>query len=46
MTRLNVNRLAEVLSEILSDRHGVKVTVSFNPREEEQQECEESPTTR
>lgn len=45
MNRLNVNRLAEALSEILSDRHGVKVTVTFNPREEELQECEESPTT-
>lgn len=44
MNRLNVNRLAEALSEILSDRHGVKVTVSFNPKEEVQ-ECEESPTT-
>lgn len=43
MNRLNVNRLAEALSEILSDRHGVKVTVSFSPKEEVQ-ECEESPT--
>lgn len=43
MNRLNVNRLAEVLSEILTDKHGVKVTVTFNPREEEQ-ECKESPT--
>lgn len=43
MDHLNINRLAEALSEILSDRHGVKVTVTFQPREEEQ-ECEESPT--
>lgn len=43
MNRLNVNRLAEVLSEILTDRHGVKVTVTFTPREEEP-ECEKSPT--
>lgn len=43
MNRLNVNRLAEALSEILSDRHGVKVTVTFQPREEEH-ECKESPT--
>lgn len=43
MNRLNVNRLAEALSEILTDRHGVKVTVTFNQKEE--QECEESPTT-
>lgn len=45
MNRLNVNRLAEALSEILTDRHGVKVTVTFKPREEEQQ-CQESQTTR
>lgn len=44
MNRLNVTRLAEVLSEILTDKHGVKVTVTFNPREEEQ-ECKKSPTT-
>lgn len=44
MNRLNVNRLAEALSEILTDRHGVKVTVTFTLREEEQ-ECEESLTT-
>lgn len=43
MDRLNVNRLAEALSEILTDRHGVKVTVTFNPKEEEQ-ECKESQT--
>ena len=43
MNRLNVNRLAEVLSEILTDKHGVKVTVTFNPREEAQ-ECKEPPT--
>ena len=43
MNRLNVSRLAEVLSDILTDRHGVKVTVTFNPKEE--QECKESPTT-
>lgn len=44
MNRLNVNRLAEALSEILSDRHGAKVTVTFIPKEEEQK-CEDSPTT-
>jgi hypothetical protein len=43
MNRLNVTRLAEVLSEILTDKHGAKVVVTFNPREEEQK-CEESPT--
>ena len=45
MNRLNVVRLAEVLSEILTDKHGAKITVTFQPREEEQ-ECEKSPTTR
>lgn len=44
MNRLNVTRLAEVLSEILTDKHGAKVVVTFNRREEEQK-CEESPTT-
>lgn len=43
MNRLNVNRLAEALSEILTDRHGAKVTITFKPREDEQ-ECEKSPT--
>ena len=43
MNRLNVNRLAEVLSEILTDKHGAKVVVTFQPREEEQK-CKESPT--
>lgn len=44
MNRLNVNRLAEALSEILSDRHGVKVTVTFIPKKEAQK-CETPPTT-
>lgn len=43
MNRLNVARLAEVLSEILTDKHGAKVVVTFEAREEAQ-ECEESPT--
>ena len=42
MNRLNVTRLAEVLSEILTEKHGAKITVTFNPKEEEQ-ECKESP---
>lgn len=37
MNRLNVNRLAEVLSEILSEKHGAKVTVKFTPKEAEVQ---------
>lgn len=43
MNRLNVNRLAEALSEILSDRHGAKITITFKPREDDQ-ECKKSPT--
>ena len=35
MNRLNVNRLAEVLSDILTHRHGAKVTVTLKPREED-----------
>ena len=38
MDRLNVDRLAEVLSEILSEKHGAKVTVSFTPKEAEAQD--------
>ena len=34
MNRLNVDRLAEVLSEILSEKHGARVTISFTPRAE------------
>ena len=44
MNRLNVVRLAEVLSEILTDKHGVKITVTFQPKEEAQ-ECQKSLTT-
>ena len=43
MNRLNVTRLAEVLSEILTDKHGAKVVVTFQPMEE--QKCEKSQTT-
>lgn len=35
MNRLNVNRLAEVLSEILTEKHGAKVTITFTPKESE-----------
>ena len=31
MNRLNVNRLAEVLSDILTQRHGAKITVTMKP---------------
>lgn len=33
MNRLNVERLAEALSEILSDRTGAEVKVRFVPKE-------------
>lgn len=39
MNRLNVNRLAEALSEILTDRYGAKVTITFKPREKEKEPC-------
>lgn len=42
MDRLNVNRLAEVLSEILSEKHGAKITVSFTPKEAEVHEEQKS----
>lgn len=38
MDRLNVDRLAEVLSEILSEKHGAKITISFTPKEEAEDE--------
>ncbi len=31
--RLNVNRLMAVLSEILSEQHGVEITLSAVPKE-------------
>lgn len=33
MDRLNVNRLAEVLSDILTQRHGAKITVTLEPKD-------------
>lgn len=35
MNHLNVDRLAEVLSEILSEKHGAKVTITWTPKSEE-----------
>lgn len=32
--QIDVNRLMKVLSEILSDKHGVKVTLTLRPRDE------------
>lgn len=34
MFEIDVNRLLEVLSEILSDEYGMKVTLTAKPREE------------
>lgn len=34
MFEIDVNRLMEVLSEILSDEYGMKVTLTAKPREE------------
>lgn len=33
MNKLNVDRLMKVLSEILSDKYGAKVTLTATPRE-------------
>ena len=38
MNRLNVDRLAAVLSDILSEKHGAKVTITFTPKEEAEDE--------
>lgn len=35
MNRLNVDRLAQVLSEILSEKHGADVTVEFHKRDQD-----------
>lgn len=34
--KLNVDRLGKVLSEILSDKYDVKITVSFQPKSTKQ----------
>lgn len=33
MDRLNISRLAEVLSDILTQRHGAKITVTLTPKD-------------
>ena len=35
MNRLNVDRLMEALSDILSDKHGAKITFSASPKAED-----------
>lgn len=38
MNRLNVDRLMETLSEILSEKHGANITLRAEPQEEETEE--------
>lgn len=39
--KLNVDRLSKVLSEILSEKYGCKVTIRFTPKESAQKNKEE-----
>ena len=34
--QINIHKLAKVLSEILSDKYGVKVTITIRPKEPQQ----------
>ena len=34
--QINVDKLARVLSEILSDKYGAKVTITFRPKDPQQ----------
>lgn len=34
--QIDIDKLAKVLSEILSDKYGVKVTLTFRPKEPQQ----------
>ena len=36
--RLNIDRLAQVLSEILSEKHGADVKITFVPKEQAKDE--------
>lgn len=38
MDRLNVDRLAQVLSEILSEKHGAEIKITFTPKEKAKDE--------
>ena len=38
MSKLNIERLAQVMSEILSDKFGAEVTIQYVPLEAEPQE--------
>ena len=39
--KLNTDRLAKVLSEILSEKYGCKVTIAFIPKESAQKNIKE-----
>ena len=41
--KLNVDRMMQALSEILSEKHGCKVTITAIPKEQEK-ELSEQPT--
>lgn len=36
MNKLNVHRLMEVLSDILSEQHGAKITITLRPKTEDE----------
>ena len=36
--RLNIDRMMKTLSEILSEKHGCKVTITATPKEKESEE--------
>ena len=36
--RINIDRLMETLSEILSEKHGCKVTITAQPKEQKTEE--------
>ena len=40
--KLNIDRLSKVLSEILSEKYGCKITITFIPKESaiENEECQ------
>ena len=44
--QINIDKLAKVLSEIFSDKYGVKVTITFRPKEPQQSgNATKGPTT-
>lgn len=40
MNRLNVDRLMEVMSDILSEKHGAKITLRAIPKDQANNEAE------